>query len=147
MQNGDEASPSIILAGRALLMKMLITLERQGIFGSNFVYYYIMFLTGNWCHYFALISLVNEISILPLALQRNIPQEEIYPFSQNYFQICLNGDDGSLFIVRSNLVSSQKTNLIRLPVQTNFKISQTSNVSSDRTVKVTSVSDYNTQKK
>ena len=27
MQTGDEASPSIILAGRALLMKMLITLE------------------------------------------------------------------------------------------------------------------------
>ena len=45
MQNGDEASPSIILVGRALLMKLLITLERQGIFGSNFVYYYIMFLT------------------------------------------------------------------------------------------------------
>ena len=32
MQNGDEASPSIILAGRALLMKMLITLELRGIF-------------------------------------------------------------------------------------------------------------------
>ena len=30
----------------------------------------------------------------------------------------------------SNLVSSQKTNLIRLPIQTNFKTSQTSNVSS-----------------
>ena len=28
MQNGDEASPSIILVGRALLMKMLITLEQ-----------------------------------------------------------------------------------------------------------------------
>ena len=27
MQNGDEASPSIILAGQALLMKMLITLS------------------------------------------------------------------------------------------------------------------------
>ena len=32
MQNRDEASPSIILAGRALLMKMLITLEPCGIF-------------------------------------------------------------------------------------------------------------------
>ena len=48
MQNGDEASPSIILAGRALSVKMLITLEPHGIFVSNFVYYYIIFLTGNY---------------------------------------------------------------------------------------------------
>ena len=38
MKKGDEASPSIILAGRALLVKMLITLALQGIFDSNFVY-------------------------------------------------------------------------------------------------------------
>ena len=38
MQNGDEASSSIILAGWALLVKMLITLEPRGIFTSNFVY-------------------------------------------------------------------------------------------------------------
>ena len=38
MKQGDEASPSIILAGRALLVKMLITLEPDGIFGSNFLY-------------------------------------------------------------------------------------------------------------
>ena len=38
MKNGDEALSSIILAGRALLLKMLITLEVYGIFGSNFVY-------------------------------------------------------------------------------------------------------------
>ena len=36
MQKGDEASPSINLAGQALLVKMLITLEPHGIFGSNF---------------------------------------------------------------------------------------------------------------
>ena len=36
MQKSDEASPSIILAGRAILVKMLITLEPHGIFGSNF---------------------------------------------------------------------------------------------------------------
>ena len=36
MQNGDEASPSIILAGRDLLVKMLITLEPHGVFSSNF---------------------------------------------------------------------------------------------------------------
>ena len=35
MQNGDEASPSIILAGLALLVKMLITLEMCGAFGSK----------------------------------------------------------------------------------------------------------------
>ena len=39
MQNGDEVSPSIILAGQALLVKMLIPLEPHGLFGSNFVYY------------------------------------------------------------------------------------------------------------
>ena len=38
MQNGDEASSSIILAGQALLVKMLITLKPRGIFTSNFVY-------------------------------------------------------------------------------------------------------------
>ena len=32
MQNGDKASPSIILAGRGLLVKILITLEPVGIF-------------------------------------------------------------------------------------------------------------------
>ena len=36
MQNGDEASPSIILAGLALFVKMLIALEPCGSFGSNF---------------------------------------------------------------------------------------------------------------
>ena len=38
MQNSDEASPSIILAGRALLVKMLIPLEPRGAYGSNCVY-------------------------------------------------------------------------------------------------------------
>ena len=40
MQNGDEASPSIILAGRSLLVKMLITLEPRGIF-SSILYTYV----------------------------------------------------------------------------------------------------------
>ena len=39
MQNGDEASPSIILAGKALLVKRLSTLEPHGIFSSNFAFY------------------------------------------------------------------------------------------------------------
>ena len=41
MKKCDEASPSIILAGQVLLMKMLITLEPDGLFGSNSVYIYI----------------------------------------------------------------------------------------------------------
>ena len=36
LQNGDVASPSISLAGQALLVKMLITLELHGAFGSKF---------------------------------------------------------------------------------------------------------------
>ena len=48
MQKCDEASPSIILAGRALLVKMLITFEPHGIFGSNFVYLCILTLSSHW---------------------------------------------------------------------------------------------------
>ena len=40
MGNGDEASPSIILAGLALLVKMLIILEPCGSFGSYFLMYF-----------------------------------------------------------------------------------------------------------
>ena len=48
MNKGDEASPSIILAGRAFLVKMLITLELYGIFGSNCVYSCILTLSSHW---------------------------------------------------------------------------------------------------
>ena len=48
MQKGDEASPNIILAGQALLVKMLINLEPHGIFGSNFVYLCILTLSSHW---------------------------------------------------------------------------------------------------
>ena len=48
MKKVDEASPSIILAGRARLVKMLITLEPHGIFGSNFVYLCIFTLPSHW---------------------------------------------------------------------------------------------------
>ena len=47
MKKGDEASQSIILAGRALLVKMLITLEPQGIFDSNCVYSCILTLSSH----------------------------------------------------------------------------------------------------
>ena len=46
--NCDEASPSIILAGRALLVKMLKTRGSHGIFCSNFVYLCILKLSSNW---------------------------------------------------------------------------------------------------
>ena len=39
MQNGDEASPRISLAGQALFMKILINDELRGIICSNFVYF------------------------------------------------------------------------------------------------------------
>ena len=48
MKKCDEASPSIILAGQALLVKMLITLEPHGIFGSNFVYLCNLTLSSHW---------------------------------------------------------------------------------------------------
>ena len=47
-KNCDAASPSIILAGRALLVKMRITHEPHGIFGSNFVYSCILTLSSRW---------------------------------------------------------------------------------------------------
>ena len=48
MQNGDEALPSIILAGRDLLLGMLITLELQDIFLFNVAYLYILALLRHW---------------------------------------------------------------------------------------------------
>ena len=50
MQNYDEASPSIILAGKALLVKMLITLERRSIFRSNFLYLCILTNGSGYIH-------------------------------------------------------------------------------------------------
>ena len=45
MKKDDEASPSIILASQALLVKMLITLKpRNGyVFGSNFGFFLFFF--------------------------------------------------------------------------------------------------------
>ena len=48
MKKGDEGSSRIILAGRALLVKMLITFEPHGIFGSNFVYLCILAFSTHW---------------------------------------------------------------------------------------------------
>ena len=43
MKKGDKALRSIILAGQALLVKMLITLEPRYAFGSNFEYFFFIF--------------------------------------------------------------------------------------------------------
>ena len=47
-KKGDKASLCIILAGRALLVKMPITLDSRGIIGSNFVYLCILTLSSHW---------------------------------------------------------------------------------------------------
>ena len=47
MKKGDEASLIIISAGRALLVKKLITLEPHGIFGSNYVHLRILTLPSH----------------------------------------------------------------------------------------------------
>ena len=60
MRNDDGASPSIILAGRALFEKILITLDRHGIFGSNFVYLCILKLPAT--------GMQNGASLLPVKL-------------------------------------------------------------------------------
>ena len=52
MQNDDEASLSIRLAGSGQLVKTLITFELHGIAGSNFVYMYLYILTLSR-HWFA----------------------------------------------------------------------------------------------
>ena len=47
-EKGDKAPTSIILAGRALLVKMLITLKPHGIFSSNFVCLCILTVSSHW---------------------------------------------------------------------------------------------------
>ena len=48
MKKCDKGSQSIVLAGLALLVKMLITLEPDGMFGSNFIYLCIVTLSSHW---------------------------------------------------------------------------------------------------
>ena len=47
-------------------------------------------------------------------LKRFISQDKIYPFSQNYLKICCDGDDGSLFIVKTNLLQSNSVQLLKM---------------------------------
>ena len=48
MHKGDEASPSIILASQAILVKMLIPVKPHGTFGLHCVYLCILTLSSNW---------------------------------------------------------------------------------------------------
>ena len=47
MRNRDEASPSIILACLAILVKVLINLEPDALFGSKFLYLCILILSSH----------------------------------------------------------------------------------------------------
>ena len=66
MQKGDKASPNIILAARALLMKMPINLEPFGIFGSNFVYLGILTLSSR--RYEKNVTRLHRASFWPVKL-------------------------------------------------------------------------------
>ena len=90
MQNGDEASPSIIVAGQALLVKMLIPLEPHDAYGSNFVYLCIIHKSCAYCY--------NVLSPLSEKCVIYSPAEEPYlyivyqqkraiPFIENVFCI------------------------------------------------------------
>ena len=48
MIKGDKASPRVILAGRALLVEMLIPFEPYYAVGSNFEYLCISTLSSHW---------------------------------------------------------------------------------------------------
>ena len=74
MKKGDQASPSITLAGRALLVKMLITLEQRYTLGSNFeyfffaflfffiIYFFIFFIFCEYLYSFNIVQLLDEAS-------------------------------------------------------------------------------------
>ena len=53
MKKDDKGSSSIILAGRALLVKMLINLEPSYAFGSNFEYFFLFFFSFSFSLFFA----------------------------------------------------------------------------------------------
>ena len=59
-EKGEEASSSIILAGRALLVKMLITLEPPYAFGSNFEYFFLFCLLLLFLLFFIFLSFFHS---------------------------------------------------------------------------------------
>ena len=66
MQNVNEASPSIILAGLALLMKMRITLELRGIFLLKF--YLLLYFNTVQPLVCKTVARLHRASILPVGL-------------------------------------------------------------------------------
>ena len=89
MQKGDEASPSIILAGRALLVKMRITLEPHGIIGSNFVYLCILTLSCHWYEKGDDASLSIILAGLALLVKMLITLEPRGAFGSNFEYLCI----------------------------------------------------------
>ena len=89
MQNGGEASPSIILADLALLVKMLITLGPHDIFCSNFVYLCILTLppaTGMQNSDEASPSII--LAGRALFVKMLIPLEPRSAFGSNFIYLC-----------------------------------------------------------
>ena len=89
MKKGDEASPSIILAGRALWVKMLITLEPFGIFCSNFVYLCIFTLSNHWYEKADEASASIIVAGQALLVKMLIPLKLCGAFRSNFVYLCI----------------------------------------------------------
>ena len=87
----DEALLSIILCGRALLVKMLITLEPHGIFVSNFVYLCILTLSSHWYEkrYEASPSILFAGRALLMKKKMLITLEPDGIFDSNFVYLCI----------------------------------------------------------
>ena len=89
MKKGDAASPNIILAGQALLMKMLITLELRGIFCSNFVFYCILTFSNRWYANGDEASPSIILAGRALLVKMLIPLEPCGVFGSNFVYLCI----------------------------------------------------------
>ena len=89
MKKCDEASPSIILVVRALLVKMLITLEPHGIFCSNFAYFCILTLFSHWYEKGEETSSSIILAGLALLVKMLITLEPHGKFGSNFVHICI----------------------------------------------------------
>ena len=88
MQNGDEASPSIVLAGRALV-KMLITLESHGAFGSKFLFLCILTLSSHWLQNGDEASPSIILAGRALLVKMLITLEPHGAFGSNFLYLCI----------------------------------------------------------
>ena len=89
MQNDDEASPSIILAGQALFVKMLITLGPRGAFGSNYAYLCISTLSSHWYENGDEASPSIIFAGRPLLVKMLITLEPHGIFRPNFVYLCI----------------------------------------------------------